>query len=129
MHLEQSKAMCMFKLPELQEVHQNTLAVDFDMRAAGELRDPEAGLYILKGMTVLHTSTRMVERLQHKKCQGRHAHQVIEGTTDVNNTRMNRSTFSKAYPRKFARYAAKVLCKLLDPKESLLLQSCLPMTH
>ena len=61
MHWEQSKASCMFKLPCLQEVHQHTLAVDFDMRVAGDWKDAENGRFIRKGMTVLSTSSRMVE--------------------------------------------------------------------
>ena len=61
MHWEQSKASCMFKLPCLQEVHQHTLAVDFDMCVAGDLKDAENGRFIRKGMTVLSTSSRMVE--------------------------------------------------------------------
>ena len=80
MHWEQSKASCMFKLPYLQEVHQHTLAVDFDMCMAGDLKDPENGRFIRKGMTVLSTSSKMVEHLRTKKCPGNHVHQVIEGS-------------------------------------------------
>ena len=116
MHWEQSKASCMFKLPYLQEVHQHTLAVDFDMCMAGDLKDPENGRFIRKGMTVLSTSHKMIEHLQNKKCHGKHVHQVIEGSTVVNHNRMNRSTFSEMYPRKFARDVAKILCKLVYPR-------------
>ena len=117
MHWEQSQASLMFKLPYLQEVHQRTLAVDFDMCTAGNLKDPENGKAIKKGMTVLSTSTRVSQSLHNKRCLGNHDHQVIEGSTVFQQQRMNRSTFSEAYPRKFARDMAKVLCKLSFPHE------------
>lgn len=117
MHWEQSQASLMFKLPYLQEVHQRTLAVHFDMCTAGNLKDPENGKAIKKGMTVLSTSARVSQSLHNKRCLGNHDHQVIEGSTIFQQQRMNRSTFSEAYPRKFARDMAKVLCKLSFPHE------------
>ena len=117
MHWEQSRASLMFKLPYLQEVHQVTQATDFDMCTAGSLQDPESGKFIKKGMTVLSTSNRVAESLRNKKCCGNHEHQVIEGSTVAHGMRMNRSTFSESYPRKFARDMAKVLCKITFPRE------------
>ena len=117
MHWEQSQASLMFKLPYLSEIHQATLAVDFDMCTAGNLVDPQNGKHIKKGMTVLTTSPRVAESLKNKKCTGNHEHQVIEGSTVWDKQRVNRSVFSESYPRKFARDMAKVLCKLQYPKE------------
>ena len=107
----------MFKLPYLSEVHHYTKAVDFDMCQAGNLQDPESGKFIKKGMTILSTSRRVLNSLKNKKCHGNHDHQVIEGSVKVGLSRMNRSTFSEAYPRKFARDLAKVLCKAVFPRE------------
>ena len=117
MHWEQSQASLIFKLPYLSEIHQATLAVDFDMCTAGNLVDPQNGKHIKKGMTVLTTSPRVAESLKNKKCMGQHEHQVIEGSTVRDKQRINRSVFSESYPRKFARDMAKVLCKLQYPKE------------
>ena len=117
-HWEQSQASLMFKLPYLSEVHHYTKAVDFDMCQAGNLQDPESGKFIKKGMTILSTSQRVLNSLKNKKCHGNHHHQVIEGSVKVGLSRMNRSTFSEAYPRKFARDLAKVLCKAVFPRET-----------
>ena len=116
-HWEQSQASLMFKLPYLSEVHHYTKAVEFDMCQAGNLQDPESGKFIKKGMTILSTSQRVLNSLKNKKCHGNHDHQVIEGSVKVGPNRMNRSTFSEAYPRKFARDLAKVLCKAVFPRE------------
>ena len=116
-HWEQSQASLMFKLPYLNEVHHYTKAVDFDMCQAGNLQDPESGKFIKKGMTILSTSQRVLNSLKNKKCHGNHDHQVIEGSVKVGLNRMNRSTFSEAYPRKFARDLAKVPCKAVFPRE------------
>ena len=118
LHWEQSQASLMFKLPYLREIHQHTLAVEFDMCTAGDLKDPQNGKHIKKGMTVLTTSPRVADSLKNKKCKGHHEHQVIEGTTVRDHQRINRSAFSESYPRKFARDLAKVLCKLVYPREA-----------
>jgi hypothetical protein len=107
----------MLKLPYLSDIHQATLAVDFDMCTAGNLVDPQNGKHIKKGTAVLTTSPRVAESLKNKKCMGQHEHQVIEGSTVRDKQIINRSVFSESYPRKFARDMAKVLCKLQYPKE------------
>eukprot|EP00435_Cladocopium_sp_Y103_P018806 s1370_g4.t1 len=116
-HWEQSQASLMFKLPYLAEVHHYTKAAEIDMCTAGDLRDPESNKFIKKGLSILTTSQRVLDSLKNKKCSGMHEHQVIEGSVKVGQHRMNRSTFSEHYPRKFARDMAKVLCQHRFPKE------------
>ena len=107
----------MFKLPYLREIHQHNLAVDFDMCAAGDLKDAINGKHIRKGMTVVTRSNRVADSLKNKKYMGNNEHQVIEGSTMKDNQRVYRSVFSESYLRKFARSMAKVLCKFSHPKE------------
>ena len=117
LHWEQSQASLMFKLPYLREIHQHNLAVDFDMCAAGDLKDAINGKHIRKGMTVVTRSNRVADSLKNKKYMGNNEHQVIEGSTMKDNQRVYRSVFSESYLRKFARSMAKVLCKFSHPKE------------
>ena len=79
MHWEQPKGSLMFKLPYLQEIFHYMLAVDVDLCVAGDLRDPENGKPIKKGLTILSTSQSMIQGLTGLRCSGNHEHQVIEG--------------------------------------------------
>ncbi len=56
-----------------------------------------------KSFMVVTTSKKLHEGLHNKKCVGNHEHQIIEGSVNINATRMNRSQYSENYPRKFAR--------------------------
>ena len=117
LHWEQPRRSLMFKVPYLEEVRHYTLAVDVDLCAAGDLKDPMNGKPIKKSLTILTTSQSMVDLLQHMRCQGNHDHQVIEGHVQVNGVRMNRSAFSERYPRKFARCLAQKMNKIVIPRE------------
>lgn len=101
----------MFKLPYLQEIHSYSHVIEFDMCAAGDLRDPISNQPIKKGMVVISTSRRIHDLLHNQKCPGNHTHQVIEGTTVVHGHRINRSQFTEDYPRKFARQVSRELLK------------------
>ena len=119
MHWEQTRPSQMFKLPYLSELYYYTVAVDFDMCVAGNLKDPQTQLPIRKAMTVMTTSKNLVRCLENFKCTGTHVHQQIEGTTKVDGVIMNRSTFTENYPRKFARMVVRNLCKHRFQKEPL----------
>ena len=43
----------MFQSHHISEVHEHTQACQFDMCRAGDLKDPESGMPMQKGMTVL----------------------------------------------------------------------------
>eukprot|EP00435_Cladocopium_sp_Y103_P041817 s1270_g11.t1 len=117
MHWEQPRGSLMFKLPYMQEVRYYMLAVDVDLCTAGNLKDPESGLAIRKTLTIMTTSRHMIKSLTGLRCQGFHEHQVIEGQVKVNGERMNRSTYTENYPRKFARKLAVILGKVHKPTE------------
>ena len=116
-HWEQPRSSLMFRLPYLAEAFHYLLAVDFEMCRAGNLRDPQSGKPIRKAMTVLTTSRRLVDKLQHYRCPGDHDHQSLEGQTIYQGQRVNRTSFSENYPRKFARILVSVMCKILKPRE------------
>ena len=117
MHWEQPKDSLMFKLPYLQEVFYYMLVVDVDLCVAGDLRDPENGKLIRKGLTILSTSQSMIQGLTGLRCPGNHEHQVIEGQVKVQGQWINRSSFTENYPRKFARRLAMIMGKVHVPKE------------
>lgn len=110
-HWEQPQRSNMFRTPLLQEVYCHTLASEFDMCTVGDLRDPENGKPMKKGMTVLTTSEAMQKTLHGRKCHQNHDHQPLEGTTKYQGERISRTKFSEAYPRKFVRCIAQVLCR------------------
>ena len=87
------------------------------MCRAGNLRDPQSGKPIRKAMTVLATSQRLVHKLQNYRCLGDHDHQSLEGQTIHQGKRVNRTSFSEDYTRKFARVLVSVLCKIHKPRE------------
>ena len=120
MHWEQPRGSLMFKLPYMQEVRYYMLAVDVDLCSAGDLKDPTNGLPIKKTLTILSTSSNLINGLTGLRCPGHSLHpqhQVIEGQIYVGGQRMNRSAFTENYPRKFARKVAVLLGKVQKPSE------------
>ena len=61
-HWEQPISSMMFKLPYLTELHHYTQALEVDLCVAGNLKDPENGKPIKKGLTIMTTSERFVEQ-------------------------------------------------------------------
>ena len=116
-HWEQPKSSLMFRLPYLSEVFYHLLNVDIDLCVAGELKDPESGKLMKKGLTILTTSPNLVHHLHGLRCTGNHEHQSIEGSVKVNGVNMNRTRFTENYPRKFARRVVQCLCKVKSPPE------------
>ena len=116
-HWEQPRGSLMFKLPYLQEALFYLLAVDVDLCTAGDLRDPTNGKHIRKPLTIMSSSSNVVQQLALYRCAGNHEHQVIEGQVKVHGETMNRSKFTEHYPRKFARRLAQLLCQVKTLKE------------
>ena len=110
-HWEQPQRSNMFRTPLLQEVYCQTIAAEFDMCEVGELRDPENQMLIKKGMTIMTTSEALHKQLHGRFCNRGHQHQPLEGSTKVQGNNISRTKFSEAYPRKFARCVAQVLCR------------------
>ena len=102
-HWEQPQRSLMFQLPYLQEILYYLLAVDVDLCVAGELKDPNSGLLICKPLTIMSTSRRLIHELTGLRCNNNHEHQVIQGHVQHEGFRINRTTFTENYPRKFAR--------------------------
>lgn len=102
-HWEQPQSSLMFKLPYLSELYHYTRAIDVDMRTAGNLRDPENGKPIKKGLTIMSTSEKFAQSMQGLRCPGNHDHQVIEGSVVVDGQRLNRSAYTERYPRRVCR--------------------------
>ena len=107
----------MFRTPILQELYARTLAAEFDMCNLGELQDPVSGKLIKKAMTIMTTSKILQKALHGHHCRKDHEHQTIEGTTKYGGVSISRSTFTENYPRKFARYVARVILKRSIPDE------------
>ena len=101
----------------MQEVRYYMLSVDVDLCAAGDLRDPNNGLHIKKALTIMTTSQFMVQSLHGLRCPGTHKHQIIEGQVEVEGQKVNRSSFTENYPRKFARKLAFILGRVHKPSE------------
>ena len=108
----------MLKVPYMQEVRYYMLSVDIDLCTAGNLQDPNNGLFIKKALTIMSTSEYMVRSLHGLRCPGNHQHQTIEGQVVVEGQRINRSTFTENYPRKFARKLAFILGRVQKPSEA-----------
>lgn len=118
-HWEQPATSMMFRLPYLKEPFYYTLLIDLDMCVAGDLKDPENGKPIKKGLHILTTSTSFHAEMQGLRCCGNHPeHQTIEGSVHFKGQLMNRSKYTELYPRKFARKVARILCsqKILKEK-------------
>ena len=111
-HWEQPKRSLMFQSHHISEVHEHTQACQFDMCRAGDLKDPESGMPMQKGMTVLTSFAPLFQRLHGLSCDHRHQHQPIEGSCKLgNNQSILRTQFTEIYPRKFARNVAITLGK------------------
>ena len=108
-HWEQPAKSLMFVHPGLAEVHQHTYACQFDMCTAGNLRDPQNGLFMKKGMTILTTRKHVYLHLHGMTCKHQHVHQPMEGSFMTAQGSMLRTKFSAIYPRKFARTVVRLL--------------------
>ena len=111
-HWEQPRRSLMFRTPLLREIYDQTMSATFDMCRVGQLRDPENKLLMQKGLEVRTTCHDLYSQLHGRYCRHDHRHQVLEGTTIHHGERKNRTEFSELYPRKFARYVSKILCKV-----------------
>ncbi|CAL1146079.1 unnamed protein product [Cladocopium goreaui] len=111
-HWEQPRRSLMFRTPLLRELYDQTMSATFDMCRVGQLRDPENQLLMQKGLEVRTTCHELYTQLHGRYCRHDHQHQVLEGTTIHQGERKNRTEFSELYPRKFARYVSKILCKV-----------------
>ena len=60
----------MFKLLYLQEIFHYLLAVDADLCAAGDMRDPTNGKHLRKTLTILTSSRQMMQQLSMFCCSG-----------------------------------------------------------
>lgn len=123
-HWEQPATSMMFRLPYLKEPFYYTLLIDLDMCVAGDLKDPENGKPIKKGLHILTTSTSFHAEMQGLRCCGNHPeHQTIEGSVHLKGQLMNRSKYTELYPRKFARKVARILCsqKILKEKPMIVI--------
>ena len=69
-HWEQPRGSLMFKLPYLQEALFYLLAVDVDLCTAGDLRDPSNGKHIRKPLTIMSSSSNVVQQLALYRCAG-----------------------------------------------------------
>ena len=116
-HWEQPLGSIMFRLPWLAEIHHYMVSCVFDMCTAGHLRDPVSGKFMRKSMMVLTTMPSLANLLRKYRCSGQHDHQQIEGSTEFHGKRINRSSFSENYPRKFARLVVGHICRLSSQKD------------
>jgi Asp-tRNA(Asn)/Glu-tRNA(Gln) amidotransferase C subunit len=107
----------MLKMPYLYEISQGTYAAQFDMCKVGELKDPQNQKLIKKGMQINTTSQQFYFHFHGRKCNQQHEHQTLEGSTIHKGERIQRTTFSENYTRKFARSIAQVLTKVKNMKE------------
>ena len=108
-HWEQPSSSLMLRLPGLREIRQNTMPATFDMCRVGELRDPETGRPMRKRTTVLTTLPVLHEFLDRRYRQGQHEHQSLEGSIQVNQQQVSRTSFAEHYTRKFARQVVQIL--------------------
>ena len=117
LHWEQPARSLMLKMPYLYEISQGTYAAQFDMCKVGELKDPQNQKLIKKGMQINTTSQQVYFHFHGRKCNQQHEHQTLEGSTIHKGERIQRTTFSENYTRKFARSIAQVLTKVKNMKE------------
>lgn len=111
-HWEQPRKSLMFQNASLSEIHEHTQTCEFDMCRAGNLVDPENGLALKKGMSVITTFPPMFQRLHGLTCQHNHQHQPIEGSCKMKDGKsMLRTKYTEVYPRKFARMIAQLIIK------------------
>lgn len=110
-HMEQPQGSAMWKVPNMEEIIQQTARCVFDLCRVGDLTDPESGKPIRKRLTICTTSELMMQGLDGKKCLGEHEHQQIVGSTKWHGRSIKRSEFSEHYPPKFGRQLAKILLK------------------
>ena len=108
-HMEQPKGSLLMRQPVLSEVFRHSQVAEFDMCRAGDLRCPQTGRHMQKGMLVTTTHEPLYQRLHGQKCHHGHEHQPIEGSIASKHGPILRSEFSENYPRKFSRMVAKVL--------------------
>lgn len=110
-HMEQPQGSAMWKVPTLEEIHQQTERCVFDLCRVGSLKDPASGKPIRKRLTICTTSELMIQELNGKYCLRNHDHQQIFGSTKWKGKTIKRSEFSEHYPPKFGRQLAKIILK------------------
>ena len=108
--LEQPDGSLMKQVPGMQEIVGHSHQCRFDMCEVGNLRDPVSGQALRKRMEVLSTSDDLHRCLHRRFCSGSHQHQPIAGQTMVGQTRMSLTEFTEAYPKRFARQVARIIC-------------------
>ena len=111
MHWEQPSKSKMLDVPHMSEIHAMTQAAECDLCTIGNLRDPISQKHIRKSLVILTTSRSMFNMIHGRKCHGQHEHQQIEGSINVDGSRMNRSQYTEVYLRKFARAVAQQMCR------------------
>lgn len=110
-HMEQPQGSALWKVPTMEEIHQQTERCVFDLCRIGDLRDPESGKPIRKRLTLCTTSELMIHELDGKRCLGNHDHQQILGSTKWRGKSIKRSEYSEHYPPKFGKQLARILLK------------------
>ena len=80
----------------------------FDLCRVGDLREPVTKEPIRKRLVVCTTSKELHNNLNQRTCVDTHKHHQIAGST-VNGNKMSLSSFTKLYPRKFARQIIQCL--------------------
>ena len=118
MHWEQPGRSIMFQTPLLKSLFEKTLAATFDLCNLGELKDPQNQKLIKKSMVVRTTSFELFRQLHGFVCNRNHVHQSLAGSCKHKRDWVTGTSFSENYPRKFARYVAKILAKLKWPREN-----------
>ena len=108
-HWEQPAKSLMLVHPGLAEVHQHTFACQFDMCMVGNLKDPQNGLDMKKGITILTTRQHVCQHLHGMTCHHQHDHQPMEGSVMMKQGLMLRTQYSAIYPRKFARTIVQLI--------------------
>ena len=101
----------MWKCPDVNRACAELFASRFDMRVVGNLQDPVTLKFLRKRMRVMTTQYQMWNMLNDRFCRNEHQHQPIQGTTIAEGNRVNVSTFTEWYTRKFARQIARVMAQ------------------
>ena len=107
--LEQPRGSTYCKVPNMNEILQQTFWNEFDMCRMGDLKDPQTGEAVRKRLTVLSTSKDLHVALHGKVCSSQHHHRPIAGNTKVDGHTVKMSQWTENYPQKFARQVGKII--------------------
>ena len=107
----------MLKLSCFQPIQRETVPGTFDLCQVGDLREPISQKPIRKRLTVRTTSKELHQNLHDRKCNEKHDHYQIAGSTKVHGQSMPVSQLTELYPRKFARQI--IQCLRRDKSKSL----------